>query len=487
MMLTALLLTPLVAIALIGLLPRAAAARWLTLAALLTQLVIALVLAALFDSSQGGFQFVEKYAWMPGLNIHYHLGVDGFSLLFLPATALLAGGVLITSWHAMQGRPRLYCSLLLLLEMASIGVFCALDTILFYLFWELTLAPLFFLVSVFGCGPGRRHAAVKYVMVMLAGGVALLFGFLVLAFAAAEVAGGGLVFDLPLLLQTSLDIDTQILVLLLLLLGFAVKTPLLPLHSWLPLMAMEGPPAVIAMITGLKLGAWGLLRFAAPLAPQAAQQLHWLLAGLAVATLIYGAFAALAQSNLRRMLAYASMSHVGLVVLGIASFNQQGAEGAVLQLLTFTLAAGGLFLLTAQLHQRTGVTEVAGLGGAAAAMPQLAALMLFFGLISIGLPGGSGFIAELLIIISTFDHHAGAGLAALAVTILGAAAFISLYRRIFQGPPQRDIVRQAQDLQPRELAIALIFAAPLLLFGLWPAPIFNILRPAAIAWLAAFS
>ncbi len=462
------------------LLPRPEAARVVALVTALIDFAIALVALACFDPAQPGFQLVEKYDWMPSLNIHYLVGVDGISVLFLPAAVLLFIGVILASWNSVHTLPRLYYSLLLLLETASLGVFCALDTILFFLFWELTLVPLYFLVSLWGIGPNRRHAATKYTLVMLTGGAALLFGFVVLAFHG----GTSLTFDLPTLLQTTLPEDVQMLVFLLLLIGFGVKAPLFPLHTWLPLIAMEGPAAVAALLTGLKLGVYGLIRFAVPLAPAAAQELHWLLAGLGVVAILFGAVAALAQTNLRRMLAYASLSHVGLVVLGIATFTLPGLQGAVFQLLNFTLAAGGLFLLASHLHHRTGSSDIAGLGGAARTMPLLASLFLFFGLAGMGIPGTSGFPAELLILVAAFDTHAGAGLAALAGVVLGAACFLNLYRRVFLGAPTRPEVREAEDLVPRERWGALLFAVLLLVFGFFPGLILDLLRPAAEAWVA---
>jgi len=465
--------------------PRPEAARVIALAFALLDLVIALAVVAVFDPARPDFQFVERQAWIPSLNIHYAVGVDGLSVLFLPAAVLLFIGVILASWNSVHTLPRLYYSLLMLLETATLGVFLALDTMLFFLFWELTLVPLYFLVSLWGVGANRRHAATKYTLVMLTGGVALLFGILLLAFGAADATGGGpLVFDLPTLLTLTLPTGTQYAVFLLLLVGFGVKVPLFPLHTWLPLIAIEGPASVAALLTGMKLGAYGLIRYAVPLAPTAAQELHWLLAALGVVAILYGAAAALAQTNLRRMLAYASLSHVGLVVLGIASFNLQGLQGAVLQLLNFTIAAGGLFLLAAHLHHRTGSTDIANLGGAARTMPWLASFFLLYGLAGMGLPGTSGFPAELLILLSTFERHAGAGLAALVGMVVGAAYFLNLYRRAFFGPATRPEVLQAEDLRPRELWLALAFALLIIAFGLWPAPLLDLMRPAAEAWLA---
>jgi NADH-quinone oxidoreductase subunit M len=482
-LLSLLLLLPALGAVLVWLRPSRRWARGAALAAALATLALSLVLVARFDAAKAGFQFVERVAWMPSLNVHYLVGVDGLSLLFLPATALLFVGAIAASWNGVREMPRLYFSLLLLLEAATLGVFCALDTILFYLCWEMTLAPFYFLVSLWGVGPQRRHAAVKYTLLMLAGGVPLLFGFLVLAFGGA--APGPLTFDLTALLAHPIGREQQTLVFLLLLVGFGVKVPLVPLHTWLPVMAMEGPVAVTALLAGLKLGAYGLIRFAVPLAPDAALELHWLLAGLGTAGVLFGSAAALAQTNLRRMLAYSGIAHVGLVVLGIASFNLQGLQGGLLQLLNFTLAAGGAFLLAGFLHQRTGSTDAADLGGAAKTMPLLAGFFLIFGLAGMGLPGTSGFPAELLILISAFATHAGAGLAALAGMVLGAAYFLGLYRRVFLGPATRTAVTSAQDLLGRELALALAFALLILFFGLYPAPLLELIRPAAEAWVGA--
>lgn len=463
------------------LMPRPEWARSIALATALIDLVVALAAVFLFDSRQPGFQLVEKYDWIPGLNIHYLVGVDGISVLFLPAAVLLFIGVIFASWNSVHTLPRLYYSLLMLLETATLGVFCALDTILFFLFWEFTLIPLYFLVSLWGVGPNRRHAAIKYTLVMLAGGVPLLFGFLILAFSAA--GGGPLVFDLPTLLATPLPTSTQYVVFLLLLVGFGVKLPLVPLHTWLPLIAMEGPAAVAALLTGMKLGVFGLIRFAVPLAPTAARELHWLLAGLGVVAILYGAAAAMAQTNLRRMLAYASISHVGLVVLGVASFNLQGLQGSMLQLLNFSIVSGGLFLLAAHLHHRTDSTDVANLGGVARSMPLLASFFLLYGLASMGMPGTSGFPAELLILMSTFKDHAGAGLAALIGMVVSAVYFLGIYRRAFFGPASRPAVIEAEDLRPREFWLALTFALLIVVFGFFPAPLLDLMQPAAEAWL----
>lgn len=476
---------------LVWLAPRPDQARAVALAANALGLALAVLVLAGFDPAQAGFQMVARAPWIPSLNIDYAVGVDGISVLFLPATALLFLGVSLASWHSARELPRLYHSLLLLQAGATLGVFCAVDTLLFFLFWELSLVPFYFLVSLWGAGPQRGYAATKYTLIMLAGGVPLLFGFILLAFNHAAFSGaglpGGLSFDLATLLNTPLPDSLEWVVFLLLLLGFAVKTPVFPLHTWLPLLSMEGPVPVVALLTGLKLGAYGLIRFAVPLAPGAAQDLHWLLAGLGAFGLLYGAVAALAQTNLRAMLAYSSLSHVGLVLLGVAAFNLQGVQGAVLQLVNFTLVAGGLFLMTAFVQQRLGSTDLLALGGAARTMPLLASFFLFFGLASMGVPGTSGFPAELLILVAAIQTHTGAGLAALFGMVVGAGYFLNLYRRAFLGPVANDAVAAASDLRPRELALVLGFAVLILLFGLYPAPLLDVIRPAAEAWAARLS
>ncbi len=475
---------------LIWLVPNERYARSIALATVVVDLTLALLILAIFDPAQPGFQLVEKVDWIPSLNIHYQLGVDGISVLFLPLTALLFNAIILASWNSVRSLPRLYYTLLMILESATLGIFCALDTMLFFFFWELTLIPVYFLISLWGVGPHRRYAAVKYTLFMMAGGVPLLFGFLILAFDQAAASGTsvpeGLVFDYTLLLEQTLPVEMQSLVFFLLLLGFAVKMPVFPFHTWLPTVAMEGPASIAAIMTGLKLGVYGLIRFVIPLAPQAALKYHWVLAGLGVIGLLYGALAALAQTNLRRMLAFASLSHVGLVVLGIASFSIYGVQGAIFQLLNFSIAAGGIFLLAGFLHQRVGSTDIISLGGAAKTMPLLAAFFFFFGLAGMGVPGTSGFPAELLLILSALSSHTGAGLAALFAVVLSAAYFLGIYRRAFLGPVRSTVIAEALDLRRRELLPVLVLAALILLLGLWPGSVLDITRAASEAWLAPF-
>jgi NADH-quinone oxidoreductase subunit M len=485
-LLSALLLLPLAGSALIWLLPQIRP-RMTALITLLGSLLPALAVVFSLDRQNPGFQFVEQYPWIPALDSHFKLGVDGISAPFLPLTLLLFAAATLASWNSVQSLRRAYYSLLLLFASATLGVFMSIDTLAFFLFWELTLVPLYFLISLWGIGPHRRYAATKYTLFMLAGGIPLLLTFAFLAFNHAEISGtpppAGLTFDYRILLKTPLDEGTQLAVFLFLVLGFAVKIPLFPLHTWLPIVALEGPAPIAALLVGLKLGAYGLIRFAVPLAPAAAQELHWLLAGLGVIGILYGALAAFHQTNLRRMLAYASISHVGLVVLGIASFDTQGVQGALFQLMNFVLIAGALFLMSGFLHHRLGSTDLIHLGGVAQRMPLLAALFMFLGLASLGVPGSSSFPAELLILISALQNHTGAGLAALFGMVLGAGYLLNSYRRAFYGPLQNEQLRASEDLLPRELTTLLIFVLLILLFGLFPSLILDLTRAAVITWL----
>ncbi|MCX7183297.1 MAG: NADH-quinone oxidoreductase subunit M [Nitrosospira sp.] len=451
-------------------------------------LLTLLIILRLFNVDSGNFQLVEKYSWIPFLNIEYLIGIDGISVLFLPMTALLTLITILASWNSVQYIPRFHFALLLALEGVTIGVFTALDTALFFLFWELTLPPFFFLIGLWGIGSQRRGAAMKYTLYMLFGGAALMFAIVTLAINHANVIGGtipqDLSFSLPTLLKTPLADNLQTLIFFLLLLGFAVKAPLIPFHSWLPTTAMEGPIHITAILTGLKLGVYGILRFTMPLAPAAAVEYSWLLGLLGAITLLYGALIALHQTNLRRLLAYASISHVGLVIIGISSLNIHGIQGAVFQLLNFTLISSSLMLITNFIHHRLGSTEAAHLGGLARVMPRLTCFYFLFALASIGTPGTNGFPAELLLIISALITHPSLGIAALLGLILSAAYMLSFTRRVFFGPVTHTSINSTQDLLPREMALLCIPALLVLGFGFFPDYVLNINYMASENWLS---
>lgn len=450
------------------------------------ELILTLLILFSFNQLSDDFQWVEKYSWIPTLHADFMLGVDGISVLFLPMSALLTLITIIASWNNVQNLTRLHFALLLVLESVTLGVFTALDMLLFFLFWEATLPPIFFLIGLWGIGAQRRAAALKYTLTMLCGGVPLLFAIIMLAINHAEKVGGDLSFSFPLLLQTPMENHTQTLVFLLLVLGFAVKAPLVPFHTWLPTVAMEAPTQLTALLTGLKLGAFGLLRFALPLAPNAAQQYGWIVALLGAVTLIYAALIALQQTNLRQLLAYLSISHVGLVIVGIASLNAQALQGAIFQLLNFSIIASCLILIAGFMQQRLGSTDLIHLGGLAKVVPRLSVFFFLFSLASIGIPLSSGFPAELLLLIGVLKSHLGLGIIGLCGAIVSAAAILLFMRKAFWGAVVYEPIKQIQDLRVRELWLLSVPVLLILLLGICPSLILDTTNDTVQAWLSRF-
>jgi len=486
-LLSLIILLPLVGAVATGLIREKNLAKSVSLGIACLVLLLTILMLLVFDSEKSGFQLVEQYSWISSINVEYLVGVDGISVLFLPLTALLTIVGILASWNSTQHSHRFHFALLLALEGVTMGVFCAIDMVLFLLFWELTLPPFFFLIGLWGIGAQRRGAAMKYTLFMLFGGVPLLLAIILLAVNHASQTGGAipydLAFSLPVLLDTHLPNELQSVVFLLLLLGFAVKAPLVPLHTWMPTVSMEGPTHVVALLVGLKLGVYGILRFTIPLAPIAAIEFSWILSAIGVITLIYGALIALQQTNLRRLLAFASVSHVGMVIIGIASLNIQGLQGAIFQLLNFTLIASALMLIAGFIQHRLGSTDAIHLGGMAKVMPRLTCFYFLFALASIGIPGTSGFPAELLMIIGALTSHTGLGIAALAGAILGAAYMLSYTRRAFLGPITNNDVAQAQDLRSREFWLLCLPAFLVLVFGFFPDLILSVNQLSSEAWM----
>ena len=452
------------------------------------ELIATLVVVQWFDSANGDFQLVERHAWIPSLNIDFLIGIDGISVLFLPMSALLTLVAIIASWNSVQHLTRFHFALLLIIEGGTMGVFVALDMMLFFLFWELILPPIFFLIGLWGAGPQRRGAAMKYMLYMLFSGVPLLFALIILGVNHAMQTGGSIPHDLsfsfPVLLKTPVSNDLQVIIFLLLLTGFAVKAPLAPFHTWLPTTAVEAPTQLTALLIGVKLGAFGILRFAMPLTPHASVEYAWVLGIFGAVTFIYAAMIALQQTNLRRLLAYASISHVGLVIVGIATLNMQGIQGAIFQLLNFSMIASCLMLIAGFIQHRIGSTEIIHLGGIAKVMPRLTSFFFLFAIASMGIPGTSGFPAELLLIIGALNAHPGLGVAALLGAILGAAYMLSFMRRTFFGPVVNTRLSQIQDLRAREFGLLCIPALLVLFFGFFPDLVLDINKIAAESWLS---
>ena len=485
--LSVLIFLPLLGALLTGLCGNIEWSKKIALGFALWEFLISIVLLFVFERDNEGFQFIEQARWIPSLNIEFLLGIDGISVLFLPLTALLTVMAILASWNSIQHLSRLHFALLLALESISIGVLSALDLMLFFLFWELTLPPIFFLIGLWGIGAKRRGAAMKYVLFMLFGGVPLLFAFLMIAINHATIVGNGniphdLSFNLPLLINTPLPNDLQTTVFFLLFLGFAVKAPIVPLHTWLPTLAMESPTHTTALLIGLKLGVYGLIRFAMPLAPLAAVQYSWAFGILGAVALIYGALIALQQSNLRRLLAYSSVSHVGAVIIGLSALNAQGLQGALFQLVNFSLVASSLMLIAGFIQHRVGSTDAIHLGGLAQVMPRLTCFYFLFMLASMAVPLTSGFPAELLIVIGALTSHPTLGIATLAGTVLCAAYMLSYTRKAFFGVINAQLAH-TQDLRPRELALLCLPALLVLLLGFMPNKVLKLNNKATQTWL----
>ena len=461
-LLATLLATPLAGALLIALLPARhdALVRRLSLLTHLFTLLIGLLVLLAYVPGELGFQFVRSTPWMPTLGIHLAVGVDALSVVFLPIVPLLFIGAVVDGWNTASTRhasARLFHVLLLVLLAMTLGIFCALDSFFFFALWEASMVPLFFLIARFSTDPHARQGAMQYVLLMLGSGGLLLFAFLIAGLAQGH-------FDLSR--DTTLSVGQQKFLFVLILGGLAAKLPIVPLHTWLPRLALAGPAGLVATFGGLKLAAYALLRLSDSLTPEAARELHWLLAGLGTVGILYGALGAVAQSNLRTVLAYTGISHVGLVLLGIASFDTTGRQGALLVLLALPLTTGGLYLLTAFLQRRTGTTDLHALSGITHSAPRLTALFLALALASVGLPGFALFPGELMIFGSALKVHTGAALAALFGAAIGVSALLSAFRKVFHG--HEGAHGPVPDLLPRELALILVFLVAALGLGLLP-------------------
>ncbi|PPD03585.1 MAG: oxidoreductase [Methylobacter sp.] len=485
--LSLLVLLPLVAALLTAFSRPPLPAKMLALAATALELVLSIWVLFRFDPGNSRFQLVEHYPWMPDLQIGFMFGLDGIAVLFVPVAALLVLMTVLAGWHSVQTRPKLYYGLLLMLESMAMGVYLTLDTINFLLFWELTLPPLFLLTGLWGIGAWHRGAAMKLGLTLLAAAIPLLFAFVMLAANHADQNGGDLTatlaFTLPALMETPVPYSLQTQVFPLLLLGFAVTAPLVPFHTWLSSATMEAPIAVATLLLGLKLSVFGILRYAMQLTPAAAVEYSWVLGILGGITLIYASLVAMQQTSLRRMLAYAGTGHTGLAIIGISALNVQGLQGAILLLLNFTVSASCLMLITGFIHARLGSSEAVHLGGLAGAMPRLTGFFLLFTTVGLGMPGTSGFPAELLLIFGAMIAHPSLAITAVAGLVFTAAYTLPMLRRVFWGPARHPAITRAQDLKPRELAVLALPAVLALWLGFFPGTTLNLTKNAAEAWL----
>jgi len=432
-------------------------ARWAALWTSLIVFVLSLVLWVRFDPADPGFQFVEQATWMPQLGITYKLGVDGISVLFVLLSTALTPICILASWESIKTRVREYMLAFLILETMMVGMFAALDFVVFYMFFEGVLIPMYLIIGIWG-GPRRVYAAIKFFLYTLAGSVLMLLALLAMWSQAGTT-------DIPTLLHTTFPASMQTWLFLAFLASFAVKVPMWPVHTWLPDAHVEAPTAGSVILAGvlLKMGAYGFLRFSLPMLPIASENLSWLMFGLSVMAVVYTSLVALAQTDMKKLIAYSSVAHMGVVTIGIFTINVQGISGALFQMLSHGIVSGALFLCVGVVYDRIHTREIARYGGLADRMPAYALLFMLFTMASIGLPGTSGFVGEFLVLVGAFEVNFWLALLGSLGMILGAAYMLYLYRRIIFGRITRDDLRAILDLSPREIAVF----APLVVLTLW--------------------
>jgi len=442
-----------------------ATALWTTL----ITFFLSLYLWVEFDTRTAGFQFVEKAPWIENLGITYHMGVDGISVLFVLLSTLLTPICVLASWESIRTRVKEYMVAFLVLETLMVGMFCALDFVLFYIFFEGVLIPMFLIIGVWG-GERRVYAAFKFFLYTLAGSVLMLLAIIALYLSAGST-------DIPALMKHALPEVTQYWLFLAFFASFAVKVPMWPVHTWLPDAHVEAPTAGSVILAGvlLKMGAYGFLRFSVPLLPIATDFFTPMIFTLSIIAVIYTSLVALAQVDMKKLIAYSSVAHMGFVTIGIFTVNHQGVEGALFQMLSHGIVSGALFLCVGVVYDRIHSREIARYGGLVERMPVYALVFMVFMLASVGLPGTSGFVGEFLILVGAFQ--ASTWVAALAATgvILGAAYMLWLYRRVIFGKLTKDDLKSILDMSPREIAVFLPLIILTIWMGVYPTPFLDIM------------
>jgi NADH-quinone oxidoreductase subunit M len=483
-LLTALVFLPLLG-ALFVLMVREERAVWnFAFIASLLPLALSFYLFYAFDPHSANYQFVEQYTWIPEFGISYHLGVDGISLLLLLLTTILTSlSLLYSGGGDIEERPREFCFFLLVLETGLLGALLAVDVFLFYVFWEVMLIPMYFLIGIWGHGR-RIYAAIKFVLFTMFGSILMLVAIIYLVLSARQHFGR-LSFDLPLLYQVPLTPTEARWLFAAFALAFAIKVPMWPVHTWLPDAHTNAPTAGSVILAGvmLKMGTYGFLRFAIPLFPGVAVEAIPLFMALAVVGIIYGAMVAMVQPDLKRLVAYSSVSHLGFVMLGLFALNVQGVEGAIYQMLNHGLSTGALFLLVGMIYLRRHTREISEFGGLWQRVPVMAAVFMVVMLSSIGLPGLNGFIGEFLILVGAFLRQWIAVAFAVSGVVLGALYMLWTYERVMFGPITKAVNETIADLSAREIAVMVPLIALMLFMGLYPRPLLSRMEPSVVRML----
>ncbi|MDE0779311.1 MAG: NADH-quinone oxidoreductase subunit M [Alphaproteobacteria bacterium] len=443
-------------------------ARWATLWTSLATFVISLLLWLNFDKSTADFQFVERLEWLPSFNIAYHMGIDGISLFFVILSTFLTPICVLASWKAITTRVKEYMIAFLVLETMMIGTFAALDFVMFYIFFEAVLIPMFIIIGVWG-GPRRVYAAFKFFLYTLAGSVLLLAALLTLYFEVGTT-------DIPTLIAYAVPPEMQTWLWLAFFASFAVKMPMWPVHTWLPDAHVEAPTAGSVILAGvlLKMGGYGFLRFSLPMLPIASEQFVPLIYTLSVIAIIYTSLVALAQEDMKKLIAYSSVAHMGFVTIGIFTATQQGIDGAMFQMLSHGIISAALFLCVGVVYDREHSREIAHYGGLVERMPRFAFVFMIFMLGSVGLPGTGGFVGEFLILVGAFQDNTWVASLASTGVILGAAYMLYLYRRVIFGKLDKEHLKQILDLEPREIAIFTPLVILVFWMGIWPDPFLSV-------------
>ena len=444
--------------------------RWLALLGSLASFLVTIPLYTGFKLQTAALQFVEKNEWIPRFNINYHLGVDGISLWFVLLTAFITVIVVIAGWEVITKRVNQYMGAFLILSGLMIGVFSAQDAMLFYVFFEATLIPMYLIIGIWG-GPRKIYAAFKFFLYTLLGSLLMLIALVYLF----NMSGGS--FDLQTWYKLPLPIDAQSLLFFAFFAAFAVKVPMWPVHTWLPDVHVEAPTggsAVLAAIM-LKLGAYGFLRFSLPILPDASQKWAWLMIALSLIAVIYVGLVAIVQKDMKKLVAYSSVAHMGFVTLGFFVFSDIGVAGGIVQMIAHGFVSAAMFLCIGVLYDRVHSREIADYGGVINTMPKFAAFALLFTMANCGLPATAGFVGEWMVIIAAVKADFWIGLGAALALILGAAYSLWMYKRVYLGPVTNDNVRALNDINSREFLIMAVLAIAVIWMGVYPQPMTDVM------------